>query len=66
MTEIESVAGETYDIKINDSSLEESGFTKFSLPLNGKGNSSSNSTMMILWHEDRSKIIYCYKLVDIL
>jgi hypothetical protein len=60
MTEIGAVAGETYDIEINDSALEESGYTKFSLPLNGKGNSSSNSTMMILWHEDRSKIIYCH------
>jgi hypothetical protein len=57
MTEIEAAA-ETYDIEINDPALEGSGFTKFSLPLNGKCSSSSN-TMMVLWNEDRSKIIYC-------
>jgi hypothetical protein len=56
MTEIGGGAAETYDIKINDPALEGSGFTKFSLPLNGKGNSSS--TMMTLYHEDKSKIIY--------
>lgn len=51
---------ETFDIEINDLALNESGFTKFSLPLNGNSSSGSNTTMMTLWHEDSAKIIYCH------
>jgi hypothetical protein len=47
-----------YDIPINDSALNESGFKKFSLPLiNGNYKKGKNSFMTI-WHEDSAKIIY--------
>ncbi len=49
----------TKDIEINDPALEGFGFTKFMLPLNDNNN-SSNTTMMTLWHEDRSKIMHCH------
>ena len=56
-----SPSATTYDIKIDNSALNEYGFTKFSLPFDGKGNNnSSNTTMMTLWHEDRSKIMHCH------
>src|SRR3954469_18169153 len=48
-----------YDIQINDSTLNESGFTKFSLPINGKDN-NKNGLMSVWNNEDKRKITYCH------
>jgi hypothetical protein len=48
-----------YDIQINDSTLNESGFTKFSLPINGKDN-NKNDLMSVWNNEDKRKITYCH------
>jgi hypothetical protein len=51
-------AGETYDIKIDDSALNEYGFEKFSLPL--RGNNNSSSSMMSVMNKDSARIVYCH------
>jgi hypothetical protein len=48
--------GPTYDIVIEESTLNESGYTRFTLSPNGNGNGSA---IMTLYNVDNRRIIYC-------
>lgn len=51
-------ATEYYEIIIDDPVLNEHGFTKFSLPLNGNGNDKAAATKMVVHNTDKSRMMY--------